>query len=50
MRTIIYGAGGVGGTVAGFLARTGHEVLLIDRSGIEEKIVREDCPLDFFMC
>ena len=33
MRTIIYGAGGVGGTVGGLLARTGHEVLLIDRSG-----------------
>ena len=33
MRTIIYGAGGVGGTVGGLLAHTGHEVLLIDRSG-----------------
>lgn len=33
MRIIIYGAGGVGGTVGGHLARTGHEVLLIDRSG-----------------
>jgi 2-dehydropantoate 2-reductase len=33
MRTIIYGAGAVGGTVGGLLALTGHEVLLIDRPG-----------------
>jgi 2-dehydropantoate 2-reductase len=33
MRTIVLGAGGVGGTVGGLLARTGQEVLLIDRPG-----------------
>jgi 2-dehydropantoate 2-reductase len=33
MRTIIYGAGGIGSIVGGHLARTGHEVLLIGRSG-----------------
>jgi 2-dehydropantoate 2-reductase len=33
MRTIIYGAGGIGSIVGGHLARTEHEVLLIGRSG-----------------
>jgi 2-dehydropantoate 2-reductase len=33
MRTIIYGAGGIGSIVGGELARTGHEVLLIGRPG-----------------
>jgi 2-dehydropantoate 2-reductase len=33
MRTIIYGAGGIGSIVGGHLARTGHEVILIGRSG-----------------
>jgi 2-dehydropantoate 2-reductase len=31
MRTIIYGAGAIGGTVGGHLARAGYEVLLIGR-------------------
>ena len=33
MRTIIYGAGGIGSIVGGHLARTGHEVVLIGRPG-----------------
>ena len=33
MRTIIYGAGGIGSVVGGHLARTGHEVILIGRPG-----------------
>ncbi|MBA7697305.1 hypothetical protein ES703_105968 [subsurface metagenome] len=33
MRLIIYGAGGIGGVIGGHLARTGHNVLLIGRSG-----------------
>jgi 2-dehydropantoate 2-reductase len=33
MRTIIYGAGGIGGIIGGHLARIGHEVILIGRSG-----------------
>jgi 2-dehydropantoate 2-reductase len=33
MRTIIYGAGGIGSIVGGHLALTGHEVLLIGRAG-----------------
>ena len=33
MRTIIYGAGGIGSIVGGHLARTGHDVLLMGRSG-----------------
>ena len=33
MRTIIYGAGGIGSVVGGHLARTGHEVVLIGRPG-----------------
>jgi 2-dehydropantoate 2-reductase len=33
MRTIIYGAGGIGSVVGGHLARIGHDVLLIGRPG-----------------
>jgi 2-dehydropantoate 2-reductase len=33
MRLIIYGAGGIGGVMGGHLARTGHDVILIGRSG-----------------
>jgi 2-dehydropantoate 2-reductase len=33
MRTIIYGAGGIGSVVGGHLARTGHEVVFIGRAG-----------------
>ncbi len=33
MRFLIYGAGAIGGVVGGHLARAGHEVVLIGRSG-----------------
>ena len=33
MRTIIYGAGGIGSVVGGHLARTGHEMIFIGRPG-----------------
>ncbi len=33
MRVIIYGAGGIGGVVGGYLARSGHDVVLIGRPG-----------------
>ena len=33
MRYIIYGAGGIGSIMGGHLARTGHDVILIGRSG-----------------
>ncbi|MFC1933337.1 ketopantoate reductase family protein [Chloroflexota bacterium] len=33
MRYIIYGAGGIGSIMGGHLARTGHDVILISRSG-----------------
>jgi len=33
MRYIIYGAGGIGSLMGGHLARTGHDVILIGRSG-----------------
>ncbi len=33
MRIIIYGAGAIGGTIGGHLARTGHDVILIARPG-----------------
>ncbi len=33
MRVIIYGAGGIGSVVGGNLARTGHDVVLIGRTG-----------------
>ena len=33
MRFIIYGAGGIGSIMGGHLARTGHDVILIGRSG-----------------
>ena len=40
MRVIIYGAGAIGGVVGGYLARVGHDVLLIGRPGLV-KTVRE---------
>ncbi|MFC2004701.1 ketopantoate reductase family protein [Chloroflexota bacterium] len=33
MRFIIYGAGGIGCVIGGYLARTGHDVILIGRPG-----------------
>lgn len=40
MRTVIYGAGAIGGTIGGLLARAGHEVLLIAR-GAHAEAMRE---------
>ena len=33
MRYIIYGAGGIGSIMGGYLVRTGHDVILIGRPG-----------------
>jgi len=33
MRTIIYGAGGIGGGIGGYLARVGHDAILVARAG-----------------
>lgn len=41
MRTIIYGAGAIGGTIGGHLALAGHEVMLIAR-GAHAEAMRED--------
>jgi 2-dehydropantoate 2-reductase len=38
MRFIIYGAGGIGSGIGGHLWRTGHEAILIGRSGHVDKI------------
>lgn len=41
MRTIIYGAGAIGGTVGGHLARAGYDVVLIGRPGHVAAIRRD---------
>ena len=33
MRVVVLGAGGVGSVVAGYLARSGHEVVMLAREG-----------------
>src|SRR2546423_9063691 len=38
MRFIIYGAGGIGSGIGGHLWRTGHEAVLIGRSGHVDRI------------
>ena len=49
MRVIVYGAGGIGSTVGGSLARAGHEVVLIGSSGhvraINEKGLTLNSPV-----
>ena len=45
MRTIIYGAGGIGSVVGGHLARTGHEVILIGRPGHVDAINKNGLKL-----
>jgi 2-dehydropantoate 2-reductase len=41
MRVIVLGAGGVGSVVAGYLTRTGHEVIMLARPGHAAAVRRE---------
>jgi len=45
MRTIIYGAGAIGGGVGGHLARSGHDVILMSRTGHVKAINEQGCIL-----
>jgi len=53
MRFIIYGAGGIGSIMGGHLARTGHDVVLVGRSGhvtvINERGLRLITPTDTYV-
>lgn len=45
MRTIIYGAGGIGGGIGGHLALAGYDVILISRSGHAKAINEQGLKL-----
>jgi 2-dehydropantoate 2-reductase len=45
MRIIVYGAGGIGGTIGGHLARSGQDVLFIGRPGQVDAINRRGLTL-----
>jgi 2-dehydropantoate 2-reductase len=48
MRLLIVGCGGLGGTVAGYLARTGHDVSIVTtNAGIAQAIQREGLRVRF---
>jgi 2-dehydropantoate 2-reductase len=45
MRIIVYGAGGVGGTIGGYLHRDGHEVVLIARGAHHDAMAERGLEL-----
>ncbi|RPJ00470.1 MAG: hypothetical protein EHM39_04815 [Chloroflexi bacterium] len=36
MRVLVWGAGAMGGTIGAYLARVGHDVILVDQARLTE--------------